>query len=80
MNLHIGNIGVWGFRHYEFLKQNRPSTVSVMRMNGTLEAKKRPFLWFCFIIKCGALKIAQFVFEIRSKALSIFFCNISSFT
>ena len=24
-------------RHYEFLKQNRPSTVSVMRMNGTLE-------------------------------------------
>ena len=30
MNLNIGNIGVWGFRHYEFLKQNRPS-------NGTLE-------------------------------------------
>ena len=37
MNLNIGNIGIWGFRHYEFLKQNRPSTVSVMRMNGTLE-------------------------------------------
>jgi hypothetical protein len=37
MNLNIGNIGVWGFRHYEFLKQNRPSTVSVMRMNCTLE-------------------------------------------
>ncbi len=37
MNLNIGNIGVWGFRHYEFLKQNRPSTVGVMRMNGTLE-------------------------------------------
>ena len=37
MNLNIGNIGLWGFRHYEFLKQNRPSTVSVMRMNGTLE-------------------------------------------
>ena len=37
MNLNIGNIGVWGFRHYEFLKQNRPSTVVVMRMNGTLE-------------------------------------------
>lgn len=37
MSLNIGNIGVWGFRHYEFLKQNRPSTVSVMRMNGTLE-------------------------------------------
>jgi len=25
-------------RHYEFLKQNRPSTVGVMRMNGTLES------------------------------------------
>jgi hypothetical protein len=37
MNLNIGNIGVWGFRHYEFLKQNRPSTVGMMRMNGTLE-------------------------------------------
>ena len=37
MNLNIGNIGVWGFRHYEYLKQNRPSTVSVMRMNGSLE-------------------------------------------
>ena len=37
MNLNIGNIGVWGFRHYEFLKQNRPLTVSVMRLNGTLE-------------------------------------------
>ena len=37
MNLNIGNIGVWGIRHYEYLKQNRPSTVGVMRMNGTLE-------------------------------------------
>ena len=37
MNLNIGNIGVWGFRHYEFLKENRPSTVGVMRLNRTLE-------------------------------------------
>ena len=37
MNLNIGNIGVWGFRHYEFLKQNRASSVGVMRINGTLE-------------------------------------------
>ena len=37
MNLNIGNIGVWGFRHYECLKQNRPSSVGVMRLNGTLE-------------------------------------------
>jgi len=37
MNLNFGNIGVWKFRHYEYLKQNRPSTVGIMRMNGTLE-------------------------------------------
>ena len=37
MNLNIGNIGVYGFLHYEFLKQNRPSTVGVMRLNRTLE-------------------------------------------
>lgn len=36
MNLNIGNIGVWGYRHYDHLKKNHPSTVSV-RMNGTLE-------------------------------------------
>ena len=37
MNLNISNIGVWGFRHYEYLKENRPSTVGVMRLTGTLE-------------------------------------------
>ena len=37
MNLNIGNIGVWGFRHYEFLKQNRPSTVGVYASFSTRE-------------------------------------------
>ena len=37
MNLNIGNIGVWGFRYYNYLKKSHPSTVGVMRMNGTLE-------------------------------------------
>lgn len=37
MNLNIGDIGVWGFRHYNYLKKSHPSTVGVMRMNGTLE-------------------------------------------
>ena len=37
MNLNIGNIVVWGSRHYDYMKKSRPSTVSVMRMNGTLE-------------------------------------------
>ena len=38
MNLNIGNIGVWGFRHYEYLKQEQPITIYVMRMNRTLES------------------------------------------
>ena len=38
MNLNIGNIGIWGFRHYDYLKKDHPSTVSVMRTNGTLES------------------------------------------
>ena len=38
MNLNIGNIGVWGFRHYEFLKRNRPSTLCVVHLNGILES------------------------------------------
>ncbi|MCH5325080.1 MAG: TnpV protein [Eubacterium sp.] len=37
MNLNIGNIGIWGHRHYDYLKKNRPITVSIMRINGTLE-------------------------------------------
>lgn len=37
MNLNIGNIGVWGFRHYEYLKQNKPIRINIMRMKGTLE-------------------------------------------
>ena len=37
MNLNIGNIGVWGYRYYEYLKRNKPMRVNVMRMNGTLE-------------------------------------------
>ncbi len=37
MNLNIGNIGVYGFRHYDYLKKSHPSIVGVMRMNGTLE-------------------------------------------
>ena len=28
MNLNIGNIGVWGFRHYEFFKQNHLNTAA----------------------------------------------------
>ena len=33
----IGQVGFWGQRHYQFLKENKPATVNVMRMNGTLK-------------------------------------------
>ena len=34
----FSRVGVWGYRHYEYLKQNNPTTINVMRMNGTLES------------------------------------------
>ena len=37
MNLNIGNIGVWGSRHYEYLKKKRMPTVVDMLMSDTLE-------------------------------------------
>lgn len=33
----IGGIGIWGQRHYQYLKGNKPSTVNVMRINGSLK-------------------------------------------
>ena len=30
-------IGIWGQRHYQYLKENKPTTVNVMRMNGSLK-------------------------------------------
>ena len=36
----IRKIGVYGQMHYQYLKENKPSVVNVMRMNGTL----RPYL------------------------------------
>ena len=33
----IGQIGIWGQRHYQYLKENKPTTVNVMRMNGSLK-------------------------------------------
>ena len=42
MNSYLFNkVGLWGYRHYEYLKQNQPTTINVMRMNGTLES----YLW-----------------------------------
>ena len=33
----VKTIGVWGQRHYAYLKKHSPSVINVMRMNGTLE-------------------------------------------
>lgn len=33
----IGQVGIWGQRHYQYLKENKPTTVNLMRMNGTLK-------------------------------------------
>ena len=31
------HIGIWGQRHYDYLKKHSPTVINVMRMNGTLE-------------------------------------------
>lgn len=33
----ITRVGVWGQRHYNYLKNHFPTVINVMRMNGTLE-------------------------------------------
>ena len=33
----LSKIGVWGQRHYNYLKKHRPTVINVMRMKGTLE-------------------------------------------
>ena len=33
----ITRIGVWGQRHYNYMKKKSPAVINVMRMKGTLE-------------------------------------------
>ena len=37
----IGEVGIWGQRHYQYLKENKPTAVNVMRMNGNLKSYLR---------------------------------------
>ena len=37
----IGQIGIWGQRHYQYLKENKSTTLNVMRMNGSLKSYLR---------------------------------------
>ena len=39
--VYIGKVGIWGQRHYQYLKENKPTVVNVMRMNGTLKSYLR---------------------------------------
>ena len=41
MKDNLKGIGIRGQRHYQYLKENRPTTVNVMRMNGTLNSYLR---------------------------------------
>ena len=33
----VARVGVWGQRHYDYLKKKSPTVVNVMRLKGTLE-------------------------------------------
>ena len=37
----IGQVGIWGQRHYQYLKENKPTILNIMRMNGTLKSYLR---------------------------------------
>ena len=41
MKDNLKDVGIWGQRHYQYLKESRPTTVNVMRMNGTLNSYLR---------------------------------------
>ena len=41
MKDNLKGVGIWGQRHYQYLKESRPTTISVMRMNGTLNSYLR---------------------------------------
>ena len=41
MKDNLKEVGIWGRRHYQYLKENSPTTVNVMRMNGTLNSYLR---------------------------------------
>lgn len=41
MNDNLKEVGIWGQRHYQYLKEKRPTTVNFMRMNRTLNSYLR---------------------------------------
>ena len=41
MKDNLKDVGIWGQLHYQYLKETRPSLISVMRMNGELNSYLR---------------------------------------
>ena len=41
MKDNLKDVGIWGQRHYQYLMENHPTTVNVMRMKGTLNSYLR---------------------------------------
>ena len=37
MKDNLNGVGIWGQRHYQYLKKNSPTVINVMRMKGTPE-------------------------------------------
>ena len=38
MKDNLKGVGIWGQRHYQYLKENKSSVIGVMRMKGTLNS------------------------------------------
>jgi len=38
MKDYLKDVGIWGQRHYDYLKTAKPSVIGVMRLNGTLNS------------------------------------------
>ena len=36
MKDNLKGVGIWGQRHYQYLKETKPSVIGVMRLNGNL--------------------------------------------
>ena len=37
----LRGVGIWGQRHYQYLKETKPSVIGVMRLNGSLNSYLR---------------------------------------
>ena len=38
MKDNLKDVGIWGQRHYDYLKTTKPSVIGVMRLNGSLNS------------------------------------------